>query len=153
MSILSPLDRDLVLAYSPLMSVAFRQMLLVSGIRIIDVPEEEYPLMGCNVLTYTPRQCLMLDGLPNLQDLGKLLIGENAVETMECDLKIEKAGQAHLKDAIAHCESVRDYVSREIFVDILDDTEEHIDHLETQLALVKTVGEQNYLQSQMGEAS
>ncbi len=96
---------------------------------------------------------LMLDGLPNLQDLGKLLIGENAVETMECDLKIEKAGQAHLKDAIAHCESVRDYVSREIFVDILDDTEEHIDHLETQLALVKTVGEQNYLQSQMGEAS
>lgn len=96
---------------------------------------------------------LMLDGLPNLQDLGKLLIGENAVETMECDLKIEKAGHAHLKDAIAHCESVRDYVSREIFVEILDDTEEHIDHLETQLELVKTVGEQNYLQSQMGQAS
>jgi len=96
---------------------------------------------------------LTLDGLPNLQDLGKLYIGENAVETMACDLRIEQAGYAHLKDAIAHCESVRDYVSREIFVQILDDTEEHIDHLETQLELVKTVGEQNYLQSQMSEAS
>jgi len=94
---------------------------------------------------------LMLDGLPNLQDLGKLLIGENAVETMECDLKIEKASHVHLKEAVAYCESVRDYVSREIFVQILDDTEEHIDHLETQLELVKTVGEQNYLQSQMVE--
>ena len=94
---------------------------------------------------------LTLDGLPNLQDLGKLLIGENAIETMECDLKIEQTGYAHLKEAIAHCESVRDYVSRELFVQILDDTEEHIDYLETQLALVKAVGEQNYLQSQMGE--
>ncbi|MBL8276753.1 MAG: bacterioferritin [Pelomonas sp.] len=94
---------------------------------------------------------LTLDGLPNLQDLGKLLIGETAVETMECDLKIEQTGYAHLKEAIAHCENVRDYVSRELFVDILEDTEEHIDHLETQLELVKKVGEQNYLQSQMGE--
>jgi len=96
---------------------------------------------------------LTLDGLPNLQDLGKLFIGENAVETMECDLKIEKTGYAHLKDAIAYCESVRDYVSRELFVAILDDTEEHIDYLETQLELVGKVGEQNYLQSQMGEGS
>ena len=94
---------------------------------------------------------LTLDGLPNLQDLGKLLIGENAVETMRCDLQLEKASHVHLKDAVAHCESVRDYVSREILVAILDDTEEHIDHLETQLELVGTVGEQNYLQSQMGE--
>ncbi|MBW8847537.1 MAG: bacterioferritin [Burkholderiales bacterium] len=96
---------------------------------------------------------LTLDGLPNLQDLGKLLIGENAVETMRCDLQLEKASHVHLKDAVAHCESVRDYVSREILVAILDDTEEHIDHLETQLELVDTVGEQNYLQSQMGDAS
>jgi bacterioferritin len=96
---------------------------------------------------------LTLDGLPNLQDLGKLLIGENAVETMECDLKIERASHVHLKEAVAYCEQVRDYVSREIFVQILDDTEEHIDHLETQLELVNTVGSQNYLQSQMGEAS
>ena len=96
---------------------------------------------------------LLLEGLPNLQDLGKLLIGENAIETLRCDMQIETASHVHLKEAVAYCESVRDYVSREIFVDILDDTEEHIDHLETQLELVKTVGEQNYLQSQMGDAS
>jgi bacterioferritin len=96
---------------------------------------------------------LTLDGLPNLQDLGKLLIGENAIETMSCDLQVERASFAHLRDAIAYCESVRDYVSRELFVEILDDTEEHIDYLETQLELVNTVGPQNYLQSQMGEPS
>lgn len=94
---------------------------------------------------------LTLGGLPNLQDLGKLLIGETAVETMSCDLKVETAGQAHLKEAIAYCESVRDYVSRELFERILEDTEEHIDYLETQLELVQKVGEQNYLQSQMHE--
>ena len=94
---------------------------------------------------------LMLDGLPNLQDLGKLLVGETAVETMSCDLKVELAGQKHLKEAIGYCESVRDYVSREIFERILEDTEEHIDYLETQLELVQKVGEQNYLQSQMHE--
>ena len=96
---------------------------------------------------------LTLDGLPNLQDLGKLLVGENAVETLHCDLKVELASQAHLKQAIAHCESVRDYVSRELFEHILEDTEEHIDHLETQIGLVARVGEQNFLQSQMGSPS
>ncbi|MFO1505054.1 MAG: bacterioferritin [Steroidobacteraceae bacterium] len=94
---------------------------------------------------------LTLGGLPNLQDLGKLLVGETAVETMSCDLKVELAGQKHLKEAIGYCESVRDYVSREIFERILEDTEEHIDYLETQLELVQKVGEQNYLQSQMHE--
>ena len=96
---------------------------------------------------------LVLEGLPNLQDLGKLWIGENAIEVMDCDLKIESASVGHLKDAIAHCESVRDYVSRELFEDILKDTEEHVDHLETQIALVAAVGAQNYLQTQMGEGS
>jgi bacterioferritin len=94
---------------------------------------------------------LMLEGLPNLQDLGKLLVGENVPEILECDLQSERGAQVTLKDAIAHCESVRDYVSREILDDILADTEEHIDWLETQLELVQKVGVENYLQSQMGD--
>ena len=94
---------------------------------------------------------LTLGGLPNLQDLGKLLIGENPVETLDCDLKVEYQSQKHLKDAIAYCETIRDYVSRELFEKILSDTEEHIDFLETQVELVTRVGEQNYLQSQMHE--
>jgi bacterioferritin len=96
---------------------------------------------------------LMIDGLPNLQDLGKLLVGESAVEVLHCDLKAEIGSQTLLKEAIAHCETVRDYVSRELLEDILEDTEEHIDHLETQIGLVAQVGEQNWLQSQMGEGS
>jgi bacterioferritin len=92
---------------------------------------------------------LLLEGLPNLQDLHKLKIGENVPECLRCDLELEYSGQACLKDAIAYCESVRDFVSRDVFQHILDDTEEHIDFLETQLELVEKVGIQNYLQSQM----
>ena len=93
---------------------------------------------------------LMIDGLPNLQDLGKLYIGETAAEVLECDLKIETGSHPLLKEAIAYCESVRDYVSREIFVEILDDTEEHIDHIETELGLIQQMGLQNWLQTQAG---
>jgi bacterioferritin len=93
----------------------------------------------------------MLDGLPNLQDLGKLMIGENLLECLDCDLKLEVGAQATIKDGIAHCEAVRDYVSRDLLQEILDDTEEHIDFLETQLDVAGKVGEQNYHQSMMGE--
>jgi bacterioferritin len=96
---------------------------------------------------------LFLEGLPNLQDLDKLLIGENVKEALECDLTLERRAHPMLKDAIAHSESVGDYVSREIFERILESEEDHIDFLETQLALIVDVGMQNYLQSQMKPAS
>lgn len=92
---------------------------------------------------------LMLDGLPNLQALHKLMIGESTPEMLECDLKLELASQQTVKDGIAACEAAGDYVSRELLTEILDDTEEHIDWLETQRDLINKIGLQNYLQSQM----
>ena len=93
---------------------------------------------------------LFLDGLPNLQNLGKLLVGENPKEAMECDLKLEQAAVPDLKAAIAHAEIVGDYVSRELFENILESEEEHIDWLETQLGLIERLGEANYLQAKLG---
>jgi bacterioferritin len=98
------------------------------------------------------QRILLLDGLPNLQDLGKLLIGENVQECLECDLRLEMAARGDLKVAIADSESLGDYVSRELFESILQSEEEHIDYLETQLDLIKRIGIENYCQSQIGES-
>ena len=97
------------------------------------------------------KRILFLEGLPNLQDLGKLMIGQDVKEILECDLKLEEEAMPELREAIAHCESVRDYVSREILEDILESEEEHVDWLETNLELIGKIGIENYQQSQMGE--
>ncbi len=96
---------------------------------------------------------LFLGGLPNLQDLGKLLIGEDVTEVLECDLKLEQQAIPRLRDAIAYCETVRDYISRELFEDILKSEEEHVDFLETQFDLMKRIGLENYVQLQSDAAS
>lgn len=95
---------------------------------------------------------LFLDGLPNLQDLDKLLIGENVREVLDCDLRLELAGINRLREAIAYCESVRDFVSRDLFLEILQGEEEQVDFIETQLGLIDRIGIENYIQLQSGSA-
>ena len=92
---------------------------------------------------------LFLEGIPNLQNLGKLRIGENTKEMLKCDLALELDAIPDLRDAIEYSESVRDYISRDLFQEILDDEEEHVDWIETQLGLIDKVGLENYLQSKM----
>ena len=93
---------------------------------------------------------LMLEGLPNLQDLGLLKIGQNVPEMLSADLSVEMLNQGCLKEAIVLCESERDFITRDIFDKILDDTEEHIDWIETQQGLIEKTGLENYLQEQIG---
>src|ERR1700760_1272801 len=97
------------------------------------------------------KRVLFLDGLPNLQDLHKLAIGENISEVLRADLALEMRGRETLIVGVAQCETARDFISRQILTEILEDTEEHIDYLETQVSLLGSLGEQNYLQSAMGE--
>ena len=92
---------------------------------------------------------LFLEGLPNVQDLGKVLIGETLKECLECDLEAERRAHPVYKDAIAYCEQVGDYVSRQLFDEILKSEEEHIDYLETQLSIIEKIGEERYMQSQL----
>jgi len=92
---------------------------------------------------------LMIEGLPNVQDMHKMMIGEDVPECLASDLALEKIGHSDLKDGIEYCESIKDFVSRDLLTRLLVDTEEHIDFLETQLELIDKVGIQNYLQSQM----
>ena len=98
---------------------------------------------------------LFLEGLPNVQDLGKVLIGETLKECLECDLEAERRAHPVYKDAIAYCEQVGDYVARQLFDEILKSEEEHIDYLETQLSVIEKIGEERYMQSQLspGEMS
>jgi len=97
------------------------------------------------------KRVLFLDGLPNMQDLHKLAIGETVPEALRADLQLEQDGRVTLVGGIKQCEEAQDYISRELLEHILEDTEEHIDYLETQLNLLAALGDQNYLQSAMGE--
>lgn len=94
------------------------------------------------------KRILFLEGLPNLQDLHKIMIGEDVKEILELDLKLEHKGMPVLREAVAYCESVKDYVSRELFEEILEGEEEHVDWLETQLGLIEKMGLQNFIQLQ-----
>ncbi len=95
---------------------------------------------------------LFLDGLPNLQDLDKLLVGESVQEILECDLRLEQNALPALREGIVHCESVRDFVTRDLFSEILEGEEDHVDFIETQLELIPKIGIQNYIQLQSGPA-
>ncbi len=121
------------------------------GLKRLEKLEYEESIDEMNHADKLIKRILFLDGLPNLQDLGKLYIGENVREVLECDLKREYEAHPMYKEAIAHAESVRDYVTREILVSIQESEEEHIDFLEEQLKLIDHMGLPNYIQSAAGE--
>jgi bacterioferritin len=120
------------------------------GVRKLEKHEYEESVDEMKHADKLVKRVLFLEGLPNLQDLGKLYIGEDVKELLECDLRREKEAHPLYKDAIAHCESVRDYVSRELLVEIQKSEEEHIDWIEEQLGLIEKMGLPNYIQSGTG---
>ena len=119
------------------------------GLEKLNAKEYEESLDEMKHADMLIERILMLEGLPNMQDIGKLFIGEHVLEMLQCDLRLEEAAIPQLKEAIAYCESVSDFVSRDLFSSILESEEEHYDWLETQIELFGKVGEQNYLQSMM----
>jgi bacterioferritin len=127
------------------------KMLEDMGLKRLGEKEKEESIDEMKHADMLMERILFLEGLPNLQDLGKLYIGEDVKEMLECDLKLEMEGLPVLREAIAHCEQVSDYVSRQLFQHILASEEEHIDWIETQLSLIGKTGLQNYVQSQMYE--
>ncbi|MBY5992279.1 bacterioferritin [Ferrimonas balearica] len=118
------------------------------GLKRIADKEYHESIDEMNHADHLIERILFLEGLPNLQSLGKLRIGEHTKEMLECDLSLEMDAIPDLREGIAYCESVRDFVSRDLMQDILEDEEEHVDWLETQLELIDKVGIQNYLQTQ-----
>jgi bacterioferritin len=124
------------------------RMLKDWGVSKLAQKEYEESLEEMEHADWLIERILFLNGLPNLQDLGKLFIGENVEEIIECDLKMEEIAIPDLRDAVAHCEEVRDYVTRDLFAKILTSEEEHLDFLETQQDQIRLVGIQNYIQNQ-----
>ena len=125
------------------------RMLMDWGLTKLGKKEYEESIDEMKHADWLIQRILFLEGLPNLQDLGKLYIGQNVKEILECDLKQEDIAIPDLREAIAHCEKVQDYVSRNLFREILSAEEEHVDWLETQLGLLEKVGLENYQQSQI----
>ena len=124
------------------------RMLADWGLSILAKKEYEESIDEMKHADKLIKRVLFLGGLPNLQDLGKLMIGENVAEVLKCDLSLEMIGLPDLKMGIAHCETVKDYISRELFTDILESEEEHIDWLQTQMRLIEQMGMENFVQLQ-----
>ena len=128
------------------------RMLKDWGVSKLAKKEYEESIEEMNHADTIIERILFLGGLPNLQDLGKLYIGENVEEILQCDMKLEDIAVPMYRDAVAHCEKVRDYGTRDILQAILIEEENHVDFLETQFDLIKQMGIQNYIQLQSGSA-